>query len=299
MLTSSCALSFRAAMSGDGVQDLSATLGMHELSSTWNVYDVDRACILLLSGDIEVNPGPVEMEDLTKALDDFAGRFGETLMQRFSATLAGEMQILRKDISEVAEKVTNMEKELLDLQRELRTQKNLVEKTRDAQAVLNKAVEELDAKIEEQEIRSRRDNILLHGVPEIDSGSGLHEDCETVFVETVNDVLSAPLQIRDLVRAHRLGKRAPGKTRPIIAKMAHSADKFAILQKRKELREKRIGVSTDLTTQQREEISHARESGLFAYYKGNVLHTEVRRAPPVPQRPNTRSYARVLTETDS
>jgi len=112
-------------------------------------------------------------------------------------------------------------------------------------------------------------------------------------------MLAAPLQQADIVRAHRIGKRAAGKTRPLIACMARSSDKLAILQKRTELKSKNIGVSSDLTTKQREELNQARNEGFFAYFKGGVLHKETRRQPPDTSRPLTRSFSRALSGTAS
>ena len=138
---------------------------------------------------------------------------------------------------------------------------------------------DLEEKIEQQDQRSRRDNILLYGIPEPDvtASHGHPEDCVNSVVTSVNDVLENPLQASDIARAHRVGKRREGKTRPVVAKLLRSDDKVAILPKRQELKAKDIGVSSDLTETQRENIRHAREEGYFAYYRGGVLHTEERR----------------------
>ena len=168
----------------------------------------------------------------------------------------------------------------------------------DAQDEVRRTVMAIEKKQEQQEIRDRRDNVLLYGVPEL--GDDTHENCETKFVQIVNEVLPTPMQASDIVRAHRVGKRAAGKTRPLIARMLRSVDKLNILQKRKELREKGIGVSADLTNRQREEIRRAREDGYFAYYRGGILHKEERRTKPaVAERPRTRSYARAISEARS
>ena len=135
-------------------------------------------------------------------------------------------------------------------------------------------------------------------MPETENEGGSHENCEEKFAEIMNSVLAPPLQASDIVRAHRVGRRTAGKARPLIARLLRSTDKTRILQSRKELKDKNVGVSSDLTVRQRAELKQARSDGYFAYFRGGVLHTEERRQQPS-DRPWTRSYSRAFSATGS
>ena len=117
----------------------------------------------------------------------------------------------------------------------------------------------------------------MHAVPEI--AHETPEQSEEKFLQVVNGVLSEPLQKSDVVRAHRVGRRVEGRHRPLIARLVKSSHKYAILEKRPELRDKNFGVSGDLTPFQRQQIEQAKREGKHAYFRGGVLHTEARRAP--------------------
>ena len=80
------------------------------------------------------------------------------------------------------------------------------DRVKDAQDSLRTRTKEIYARQEQQEIRDRRDNVLIHGVPESVGENGVHENCEEKFMQTVSSVLSSPIRAADVVRAHRVGK---------------------------------------------------------------------------------------------
>jgi len=290
VLSSHFAQGLKAGVKGE---DLCYVLTSHSSgpSCTNVAYVIDRACILLLGGDIEVNPGPGENENLDAALE----KFGENMMNKFAEMMSSEMRKVHEELSTVSQRLSGVERDLADFRKKIEAQENYMDKVSEEQKEIVSSLKELNDRIEQQEIHSRRDNVLLYGVPELEWGSESHEKSEETFVEVVNQVLSAPLQVTDVVRAHRVGKRAAGKVRPLIARMVRSADKVALLQKRKELKDKGVGVSGDLTERQREDLRRAREDGYFAYFRGGVLHKEARRQQADTNRPQTRSYARALS----
>jgi len=293
ILSSNCVRGIADAMMGSDV--FSHPIEYAEASSSSSfVYEVDRVELLILCGDIELNPGPVGREEMEEIAASIVERLSKKMDQ-----MTVEIKSVQHDIGKLSEKLLKIERDVGAIQRQVDEQEVAIDLVADGQKTTDRLVKELADCLEDREIRDRRDNLLLHGVPE--AGTDDREDCEARFVEIVNDVLPNHLQVSDIVRAHRVGKRAPGKTRPLIARVARSTLKYTILQKRKELRERGIGVSGDLTQKQRQAIQRARSEGLFAYYKAGVLHTEARRpqADVGDGRPVTRSYARALSETDS
>ncbi|RUM94258.1 MAG: hypothetical protein DSZ28_04140 [Thiothrix sp.] len=272
-LTSNYVRSFVAGVMGEDLTVMQTT-GKY---GTDVAYDYDLRGVLLCSGDIEVNPGPVEHEEMERIVD----RLGEKLMKRMESMereMRAEVRRVRADINKVTEKLSNIERDIGALQNQISEQESAIDLLAHAQKTTAHSISEMEKQIEEREIRDRRDNVILHGVPESESVD--HEDCERTFVESVNCVLHNPIQVEQLVRAHRIGKRSTGKPRPLIARVVRSAVKFSILQRREQLRERGIGVSGDLTPKQRKELQSARAEGLIAYFKGGVLHTETRAPRP-------------------
>ena len=82
------------------------------------------------------------------------------------------------------------------------------------------------------DIRDKRNNIIMHGVPE--SGSEVRETCEATFVQGVISVLPNSIDVTELGHAHRVGKRVDRRPRPLLARFVLSAVKITILERRKE-----------------------------------------------------------------
>ncbi|CAG4960643.1 unnamed protein product [Colias eurytheme] len=106
-----------------------------------------------------------------------------------------------------------------------------------------------------QEMRSRRKILLLHGVPE-------HKD-ENVTSETLN-VLSTHLKLPNLSsngvsRCHRLGSPKENKPRPILCKLRNLSDKELIWSSKISLKGTGITLSEFLTKSRHEVFMAARE----------------------------------------
>ena len=82
------------------------------------VYTYDRSELLLLGGDIEEDPGPLEKEDL----DKFGEKWTADIMEKFQAIVHQENQKLSKEIAHLTKKVTNIESELSSLRDRLAQQ---------------------------------------------------------------------------------------------------------------------------------------------------------------------------------
>ena len=295
LLTSNCVQSVSVAMMGRDVPEHDAM--QPPRSSATNVgYDVDLSGLLLLGGDVELNPGPVEREDMAEIVAGIVGEHNDKLMQKMTE-MAVEMKKISSEVVHISQKLSDVERELNTIRNKMEAHEAAIDSLEDERDDINRALKEVEERLEEREVRDRRDNILLHGVHEAEGIE--HENCEETFVNTVNAVLPEPITVKDIVRAHRIGKYASGKSRPLIAKMTRSADKLAILRKRDDLKKKGLGVSGDLTVKQREELRQARSDGYFAFFKGGKLHTEERRPQHGSDRPVTRSHSRAHPWTSS
>lgn len=99
---------------------------------------------------------------------------------------------------------------------------------------MTKRVQWLEEKIVKQESYSRRENLLLHGIPESKG-----EDCAELAVEALNQMPIHDLSKRTFTRVHRNppGPYTPGRTRPIIIKFHHHQDRQCAWSNRKRLTE--------------------------------------------------------------
>ena len=228
-------------------------------------YQWNESSLLTLGGDIEVNPGPpVERHELDAAMKSLRSSMAEDTQQalkEMTDQLAGEIQKLSLCMKTVTDKLENIQGELAEVKSKLSYHEDFIEHISDRQGEIDHRLRKLEDNIERQEQRSRRDNVILYNVPEIENES--FEDSENKFLETVNSVLPDSLERRDIKRAHRIGKAAPDKTRPLIASMNRSSDKYSILRTREELKKKGVGVSADRTVSQRAQLREAREAGLL------------------------------------
>lgn len=140
------------------------------------------------------------------------------------ATVSTDITLLRADVSKINTRIKEVEIKTAALTTDTAT---LQQQVRD----LESAQKLMAAKLDDQEGRSRRNNIRLVGVPENIKGPALD-----LFVE---DLITNQLQPRGLSkffsveRAHQVpgGRPRPGATpRPILARLFNYKDRDLILQ---------------------------------------------------------------------
>ncbi|KAL1448577.1 hypothetical protein WDU94_012302, partial [Cyamophila willieti] len=102
------------------------------------------------------------------------------------------------------------------------------------------------AYLDRQETYSRRNCILLHGVPEADAGT--EEQCETAAIQVFTDKLQVRVIPEQIDRSHRLGpKKGPAaRPRPIIVKFISYKTKKIIYTNKKKLKDTNLLISESL-----------------------------------------------------
>ena len=131
---------------------------------------------------------------------------------------------------------------------------------------LNDALEMIDSKVEEHatlstlaqkslsdygsyqddlEQYSRRNCLVLHGIPE-----GQRENTDKIVLETINSKLNVKLEATDLDRTHRIGKHSPTSNRPraIIIKFARYNVRSSVFRAKKQLKNTQIMLTESLTS---------------------------------------------------
>lgn len=105
-------------------------------------------------------------------------------------------------------------------------------------------------KIDDLENRLRRNNLLFHGVAEDENETW--EVSEEKVVDVLKRKMQHAIEYRAIERAHRVGRKQPGKIRPIVVKFAFFKDRESILRKKKLLQGSKIHVTEDFSQEIRD-----------------------------------------------
>ena len=143
---------------------------------------------------------------------------------------------------------------------------------------LENNIESLLAKADDLENRSRRNNLCFEGIPELRYGNESWEKSEEKVKELIDNQLKMNSQDIIIERAHRVGRKVPEKSRPIIAKFLNYKDRDAVLKARKNLKGSRQVIREDFSErilQKRKDLipkmNEARNEGKIAYLSYDKL----------------------------
>ena len=115
----------------------------------------------------------------------------------------------------------------------------------------------LEYKSIDLEARSRRNNVLFHGLKEF-----RRQDCKNTICQFLSDQFDISIDESAISRAHRVGRYNPLKTRPIIAQFQDFNVAERIVKQGHILSNTSFGVSRDYPI----EITRARKT-LWSQYK--------------------------------
>ncbi|XP_077497727.1 uncharacterized protein LOC144108342 [Amblyomma americanum] len=190
--------------------------------------------LLLLSGDVEVNPGP-----MTKAQEEKLDTVAETVL-RLEASNATLIEAVTKVLNIHATLKTDLEN-LTKRVQELETKLELASSV-STSANHESGLSNIVNKIDDLENRSRRSNVLFYGIADSDSS----ESWET-SEQLVNDFCLDKLgvTVTSVARAHRVGRFSTEKARPIIAKFINDKEIEAILSNGRKLKETNFSIGRD------------------------------------------------------
>jgi len=275
--TSDCFRNLGMAFAGKGMQ-IPLNNTVLQAGSSYCGYSLDLSALIRLAGDVELNPGPgLTVTDLEKALksqrEEIAKGMAE-MKRDLTQTVTTETRKLNEQLQEMSRKLDSLQTELTRLDERVVAQADDIEDLKRTCDAYDQRIVDLEEKLEEMERRDRRNNVILYGVPEAENEK--YADCQTKFIEAVEEVLPGKLKYGDVVRAHRIGKKRVDKCRPLIARLVRTVDKLAVLSAREEFKACGKGVSNDLTEMQRRMVQRAREEGNVGYFRGGRFFMEPR-----------------------
>ncbi|XP_072142344.1 uncharacterized protein [Dermacentor andersoni] len=155
----------------------------------------DSLCfvVLLLSADIEMNPGPTVPEQLAAILDK-------------QKALSNELKSIRESflgpLASIEQKLLSLPETVLGVEECERLVSHLTGQT-----------DFLLKKFDDLENRHRRNNLIIYGVEELETET---EDSlrDAVLAEIFERKLG--IKVSSLERIHRLGRKRTNRTRPVI-----------------------------------------------------------------------------------
>jgi len=246
--------------------------------------------LLLLSGDIETNPGPTsDTQLILGAINDC------------KAELSSEIIALRQDVSVIQQDLKNVKSEVHSLKGKIDTvesqQRRCVERIKtidkkiDAveydKQVIQGDIQEIGFSLERESGRmeyleqqmimmdaeSVKDSLRVFGLSENESETSSLEDLLDTEVFSVMD--EGDRVAKSNISAKRVGSKTGDKVRMVVVKFVNVDEKFKIFKYRESLREKGIRVSNALGAIQRQIIRDENAKGYRAYFKSGKLYTEL------------------------
>ena len=110
---------------------------------------------------------------------------------------------------------------------------------------MKKTISQLTSKVSYLEGQTKRDNLVLFGIPEQQEETW--DDCENEVRKVLDENLKLQGALSDnevgIERAHRIGKKQQCKTRPIVVKFGRYKTKNAILNLKHKLKGSRYRIS--------------------------------------------------------
>lgn len=203
---------------------------------------------LLQCGDVEANPGPDRRSTKQTTLT--------SQNQPASPSPGGGDSTSEGSIADVLKMLTAMDQKIDRLHSKMQEQidkfQNDMTEVLQENKVLKEKIDRLENKMDDLEGRSRRNNLIFHGIPYPRGQTELWSDCEKAVKSVLKDEMGLKEDV-EIERAHRL--QGGGKNpRPIIVCFGKFKDKERILAGRKTLREKKssIFINEDFTPRVRD-----------------------------------------------
>ncbi|CAN8028665.1 unnamed protein product, partial [Ixodes persulcatus] len=199
---------------------------------------IDVVKLLMLCGDVEVNPGPEtrnkQLDEMCKLLQD-----GQSKLLIVVNEIKTNQQQLEDKITDISNRLQNVETKTNALDRldcEERTTHQVLEEVKKENAFLR-------AKLDDLEDRSRLDNLIFHGID--DSPSETWAQSEQKVHSLLSNVPDLSISDEGITRAHRLGTFSRNKCRPVIVKFVSSTTKESILFAKAKLKTWNVSVNED------------------------------------------------------
>jgi len=192
-----------------------------------------------------------KFDQLSLKFDDINSRFND-----YKVHVESEIDVFKSDIST---KVAAMEKSVTfisdNFDKQLVINTNLEKEIDKLKTELKSANDRNADGIDSLEQYSRRNCVVLHGVPEKEK-----EDTDQLFINKIQEHLGVEVKVRDIDRSHRLGaKRSDGSGRAIIVKFARYNVRARVFREKRKLKSTGLMLTESLTKKRVAMLNAARD----------------------------------------
>lgn len=224
---------------------------------------------------------------ITKILES-QERAYKTAMEIVVKNLTDRIDRLEATVSDLTASLEFSQNEIDSLKSTIKTHeaeqvasKKTIDKLSQHIDITQRRIEDMEDRINYQEDYSRRNNIRISGVEELNS-----EQTWEQTAAVVTSLLEDKLQLPDLEleRAHRVGQHRDGKHRPIVARFSRFCDREAVMRNARKLRGTNVYINDDLCAAsqaiknaQLPLLKQARALGKTAYFRHTKLIVKERR----------------------
>lgn len=198
------------------------------------------AKLLMCSGDIEANPGPGPKEGDSSKLDLILQKLNTVISDnaRHQKETTDKLNELSLGIGDLTRRVSSLESSV----GKIKELQNEIKKTNDVVTEIERKIEDVSSKqqdvsglsdiVDNMNNQMRRNNLLIKGIPE--EGNESWAQTERIALSFFSDRLQ--LNVGDIERAHRVGRKREGFNRPIIVKFLSFKSKRDVLHGASRLR---------------------------------------------------------------
>ncbi|XP_075730283.1 uncharacterized protein LOC142772067 [Rhipicephalus microplus] len=205
--------------------------------------------LLLLGGDIETNPGPTTLEQIMTELKSLSS--GQSQLISDVQILKSQLSTTDKAISELGKRIDSLESHYSCVD----TLRSDLDAMATATSQTATQVSVLEARLDDAENRSRRNNLLFYGLAD-DKPSETYAQSEERITGFCRDHLKITVESKDVERAHRLGRHSQGRCRPIIVQFTSFKTKEAVLAKGPQLKHTNFSIGEDFSHRVRNARKH-------------------------------------------
>lgn len=167
------------------------------------------------------------------------------LVETFEEKLRDRCEILSSELYTTNVRVDQLEKKLVECEK-------VLDKYKVSESVLTSKLSLLETRVDDQEQYFKRDNLIIHGVPEIPG-----ENCSTTVIDICQKYLSAVKIVpSDISVSHRLPSRSE-RAKPLIVRFTRRDVRQQIYHNKKNLKSTGFTVVEQLTARRQRLMSAA------------------------------------------
>jgi len=269
-----------------------------------SVYESLATNALMLSGDIETNPGPVNDTDMIlKAISDSNKQLNDQIsgLRHDITEVKGDLRGMKTELNQVSSKMKVIERDQKVLNDNMfgvhKRVETLEYQHEMASSDINGMSMHLECELEKMEIIEQqllyaeaekcKCGMRIFGLAETESDTNsLTDVIENEIFGEMDD--EEKLNNSNIVSAKRVGQTEAGKPRMVIVEFDNLENKLKIFKCREKLRVKSVRVASDLGYMHRQIIRRESEKGFRAYFKSGKLHRVPKPAPESNPRSNRR-----------